>query len=169
MPLPTMPPRLLQSTFASQIHICPTSVRVPTVNADSVSTQKIIMMNAIVVKTCFRMSKMSKPIPLTPRLRIQLNFIIIRIIFLNLSPIDNIVLEPYASKTWLRYVLETPAAHSNQHRKVKKGRGVAHLRTTLFPVLISALAFTTTSGVRRLRVPTSSRMPSLSKRPHAVP
>lgn len=51
---------------------------------------------------------------------------------------------------------------------LQPGHG-AYFRTTLFPVLISFPASTTTSGVRRSSVPTSSRTPSLSNNLHAVP
>ena len=83
-----------------------------TIYSDSICVQQIIVMDVIVIQPGFSMTEVPQTIPLTSRLWIKPDLIIIRVKVLNFAPIDDIVLEFDPTEPRFRYVFEAPACHT---------------------------------------------------------
>jgi hypothetical protein len=83
-----------------------------TIDTYAVRLQKFVMVDVIVVQSRLSMAEVSQTIPLAPSLRIQLDLVIVRVIILDLSPVDDGVFELDAPKSGLSNMFKTPTASS---------------------------------------------------------
>jgi hypothetical protein len=79
-----------------------------TIYADAVRIQKLVVMDIVVIQPCLGVAEVSQSIPLTPSLWIELDFVVVRVIVLYLSPVDDVVFELDAPKARLSDMFETP-------------------------------------------------------------
>lgn len=98
--------------------------------------QKLIVMDAVVSQPSFSVPKMTQSVLLTPSLRIELGLIVVGVVIFQLPPIDDLMLQSYASETRPGYMLETPTRRDQQDLSTSyvEGAMATCFKTTLFQI-----------------------------------